>query len=196
MAKKFYAVRNGKINGVYESWDECKKQVMGFKGARYKGFETREEAVAFVRGDDEKPKAHEETVAYVDGSYNIKTGEYSYGVVILHNGEEITMNKAFSDKDMAAMRNVAGEIMGASCAMEWARENGVSEIGIYYDYQGIESWCTGEWKTNKEGTSNYAELYKEISKTVKVNFHKVKGHSGDKYNDMADRLAKDALGIE
>ncbi len=27
-------------------------------------------------------------------------------------------------------------------------------------------------------------------------FVKVKGHSGDKYNDLADRLAKDALGIQ
>mgnify|MGYP001651142832 CR=1 FL=1 len=27
-------------------------------------------------------------------------------------------------------------------------------------------------------------------------FNKVKGHSGDKYNDVADRLAKDALGIK
>ncbi|MCH5154958.1 MAG: RNase H, partial [Clostridiales bacterium] len=36
----------------------------------------------------------------------------------------------------------------------------------------------------------------EISKTVKVNFIKVKSHSGDEYNDKADRLAKDAVGVE
>ena len=52
------------------------------------------------------------------------------------------------------------------------------------------------WKTNKSGTISYKQFYDEIKKSVKVSFNKVKGHSGDKYNDVADRLAKDALGIK
>ncbi len=35
----------------------------------------------------------------------------------------------------------------------------------------------------------------EPSRKVKVHFVKMKGHSNDKYNDMADQLAKKALGI-
>jgi len=27
MAKKFYAVKNGKTPGIFETWDECKKSV-------------------------------------------------------------------------------------------------------------------------------------------------------------------------
>ena len=42
---------------------------------------------------------------------------------------------------------------------------------------------------------HYVEFYKNASKHVDVDFIKVKGHSGDKYNDMADELAKKALGI-
>ena len=34
------------------------------------------------------------------------------------------------------------------------------------------------------------------AKHIRFRFVKVKGHSGDKYNDLADRLAKDALGIQ
>jgi len=30
---------------------------------------------------------------------------------------------------------------------------------------------------------------------VDIDFIKVKGHSGDKYNELADKLAKKALGI-
>ena len=59
----------------------------------------------------------------------------------------------------------------------------------------MEKWCTGAWKTNKDGTKAYKAFYQEISKKIKVNFHKVKGHSGDRYNDEADILAKGALGI-
>ena len=40
MAKKqkFYVVWKGKRPGIYESWDDCKAQIEGFKGAQYKSF--------------------------------------------------------------------------------------------------------------------------------------------------------------
>lgn len=44
MQKKFYAVRSGRRTGIFKSWDECRAQVDGFPGARYKGFPTEEEA--------------------------------------------------------------------------------------------------------------------------------------------------------
>ena len=94
------------------------------------------------------------------------------------------------------MRNVAGEIEGAKLAMQFCIDNHIEEIDIYYDYEGVEKWCTGAWKTNKSGTISYKQFYDEIKKSVKVSFNKVKGHSGNKYNDVADRLAKDALGIK
>jgi ribonuclease HI len=97
---------------------------------------------------------------------------------------------------MALMRNVAGEIEGAKLAMRFCADNNIEEIDIYYDYEGIEKWCTGAWKTNKTGTIAYKKFYDEISRKVKVSFIKVKGHSGDKYNDIADRLAKDSVGVE
>lgn len=45
MAKnKFYVVWNGVNPGIYERWTDCKLQVEGYEGAKYKSFETREEA--------------------------------------------------------------------------------------------------------------------------------------------------------
>ena len=64
-----------------------------------------------------------------------------------------------------------------------------------YDYEGIAKWCTGEWKTKKEGTAAYKRFYDGIKDRLQVRFVKVKGHSNDEYNDMADMLAKSALGI-
>lgn len=40
------------------------------------------------------------------------------------------------------------------------------------------------------------QILQKASSKVCIKFVKVKGHSGDKYNDLADRLAKNALGIE
>ena len=48
MAKKYYAVRQGRVPGVYTTWADCEKQVKGFGGAIYKSFPTEAEALAFV----------------------------------------------------------------------------------------------------------------------------------------------------
>ncbi|MBR1740809.1 MAG: RNase H, partial [Lachnospiraceae bacterium] len=62
-------------------------------------------------------------------------------------------------------------------------------------YEGIAKWCNGAWKTNKEGTKAYRAFYEEMAKGMEIRFEKVRGHSGDKYNDMADHLARQALGL-
>ena len=90
----------------------------------------------------------------------------------------------------ATMRNVAGEIYGAIAAMEYAINHNIKYLSIYYDYMGIAKWCTGEWNATKEGTIAYKKFYNKAKKHVNITFCKVKGHSGDKYNDMADALAK------
>ncbi|KAK1619417.1 hypothetical protein QYE76_024934 [Lolium multiflorum] len=42
----YYVVFEGRVPGVYEEWEECKKQVHKFSGNCYKGYPTRHEAVA------------------------------------------------------------------------------------------------------------------------------------------------------
>ena len=216
MAKKFYAVKNGKTPGIFETWDECKKSVDGYSGAVFKSFKTKDEALAFLgiesSSNSEIPIDVDGSIAsasscvdgciasdsscataYVDGSYNIATKEFGYGVVMFHNGEELHMSKSFSDAEMASMRNVAGEIFGSMAAMEYAVNHGITNLSIYYDYMGISKWCTGEWKTNKEGTKAYKAYFDSLKDKIIIHFQKVKGHSGDEYNDLADELAKSVI---
>ncbi|KAK1648760.1 hypothetical protein QYE76_066565 [Lolium multiflorum] len=42
----YYVVFEGRVPGVYEEWEDCKKQVHKFSGNCYKGYPTRHEAVA------------------------------------------------------------------------------------------------------------------------------------------------------
>ena len=198
MAKvKYYAVRSGRKTGIFTSWEECKKQVMGYSSAVYKSFTDREEAERFMaaaapksaKSDDERVKI------YVDGSFDVGSGRFSYGMAVLDGDKEITDNKAFDDPELAAMRNVAGEIKGSMAAMQYCLDKGIDDVVIYYDYEGIAKWCTGEWKTNKVGTKAYAAFYNSIKDRLNVEFRHVKGHSGDKYNDLVDHLAKQALGL-
>lgn len=43
----FYAVRFGRVPGIYNCWTDCKKQVTGFKGAIYKKFNNKQIAEEF-----------------------------------------------------------------------------------------------------------------------------------------------------
>lgn len=49
--KKFYVVWEGKAPGIYDSWEECRLQVEGVEGARFKSFPTLDAATAAFRGD-------------------------------------------------------------------------------------------------------------------------------------------------
>lgn len=205
MAKFFYAVRKGQSPGVYNTWEECKAEVQGYSGAVYKKFPSYEEALLFVQGKEieldtiseeeymESTEKENEAIAYVDGSFDLSNWTYSYGVVfITSNGKERFSGRE-SDEELAAMRNVSGEIKGAMVAMEKAIERSKDILYLHFDYTGIEQWAIGSWKTNKEGTKAYKNFYDSIKDKLDVRFIKVKSHTGVKYNEEADVLAKEAI---
>ena len=43
---KYYVVWRGRLTGIFDTWEECRKQTEGFEGAQYKGYPTRELAEA------------------------------------------------------------------------------------------------------------------------------------------------------
>lgn len=45
---KYYAVANGRVPGIYETWELCKSQVDGHRNAKFKSFPTRSEAQHFI----------------------------------------------------------------------------------------------------------------------------------------------------
>ncbi|MGM0396999.1 MAG: viroplasmin family protein [Bacillota bacterium] len=199
MGKYYYAVKNGLVPGIYDTWDQCKEQVHGFPGAVYKKFTTLKEAEEFI-GEGETPgeildeiEDNTAAVAYVDGSYNLENGTYSYGVVIISQGEKYQFSGREENPEIASMRNVAGELKGAMVAMNWAIKNKRKTLYLHYDYTGIENWAKGNWKTNKNGTRDYKKYYDSIKDRLDVKFVKVRAHSGNKLNDEADQLAKDAI---
>ena len=201
MGNKFYAVRKGRKTGICTTWDECRKYVKGYSGAEYKSFTDKKEAESYLNGRTyrdcqnrvENTCTETEAVAYVDGSFNSETKEFSYGAVVFWKDSEYHFSDKFNDSKLAEMHNVAGELKGSERAMEFALENKINKLVIYHDYEGIAKGCTGEWKTKKEGTRAYKDFYDSISQKIKIEFVKVKGHSGDKYNDLADKLAKKAI---
>ena len=135
-------------------------------------------------------------IAYVDGSFEKDSEVYGYGVVFIEkNGNIEEYFDSGREESYQSMRNVSGEILGALKAASLAVEKGYSSIAIFHDYQGIASWAKGEWKCNKEKTIEYREKMLEFQKKLIISFHKVQAHSGDYFNERADILAKQAVGI-
>lgn len=206
---KYYAVYRGKSGApkIFTTWDECKKEVIGFKGAIYKSFPTEKEAIEFISinangkvkenkldKDIDNESRAEGLFIYVDGSFMLDKGNYSYGLVAIDDGKVIYKDNGVGyDEEAIALRNVSGEVLGAKKAVDFALNKGYKEVTIAYDYQGVESWALGTWKRNNRITIEYNTYMQEKMKSIKVNFKKIKGHSGDVYNDMADKLAKEAL---
>jgi viroplasmin and RNaseH domain-containing protein len=199
--KKYYAVRKGRRTGIFNSWNECRIQVDGYPGARFKSFMSRVEAEDYLNDVPSNEEHSSEVLlssparadAYVDGSYNDKTGDFSYGAVIFHDGREYRFSEKFQDILLSRIRNVSGEIKGAEKAMQFCIENKIEELYIYHDYEGIAKWCNGQWEAKNEFTAKYRDYYLQVSKKVNVHFIKVRAHSGNKYNDIADELARNAL---
>ena len=98
--KKFYAVKVGKIPGIYSTWNECEAQVKGVSGAKYKSFATLKEAEEFLTKEEVQEDSlmnctellqesmpveefnkmvdakiaaikDDEVIAFVDGSYDL-----------------------------------------------------------------------------------------------------------------------------
>ena len=216
----FYAVKAGRTPGIYKTWAECENQVKGFSGAKFKKFDNEKDALNFIGQDfnllpvtpfatttsknfsDEDKKAFYQSLnsdfyyAFVDGSYNINTQCCGAGAIVVHNNIPQSIAEFLSDAPNTSMRNVYGEIRAAEMAIEWALEQGASDLIIYHDYEGIAKWCTGEWKTKKERTEAYKEFYNKASKFLNITFSHVRGHTGNIGNEEADMVAKRICGVE
>jgi ribonuclease HI len=124
---------------------------------------------------------------YVDGSYI--NGATGYGVAILKDGEVVAelcgpIEQALVD----GTRQVAGELRAVEEALVWCKQNRVDEAAIYYDYYGVEKWATGAWKANQPLTQGYGKRVRESG--IRIRWRKVYAHTGDRWNDRADALAK------
>lgn len=132
------------------------------------------------------------TEIYVDGSFI--NGATGYGAVILKDDKVV--DEICGGVDAAEVndtRQVAGELIAVKEALSWCREHSVTEVRIYYDYLGIEKWATGRWKTNQTLTREYARFVRDCP--VRIHWQKVESHSGNRWNDRADALAKKGAGM-
>lgn len=193
--KKIYAVKNGRSPGIYHSWDECRKQVHGYPDAAFKSFTSAEQAEAYLQGETAAQSQNTDNAGYhvfVDGSFRKAADQYSWAFVVYDGDKVRYANSGVGDSaEAAAIHNVAGELAAVMRAVKWADENNVKPLIINHDYSGIAAWATGEWKAKNKFTQAYVKYMSPYMNWV--SFNKVRGHTGVEGNELADKLAKEAL---
>ena len=75
-------------------------------------------------------------------------------MILTPAGEEFRKSGSGCDPEGVKIRNVAGEMLGAMNAVQWAKEHEYPAVEIRYDYEGVEKWVTGVWRAKTPLTSN------------------------------------------
>jgi ribonuclease HI len=179
MAKKakFYTVWNGRQNGIFNTWDDCKKQIDGFEGAQYKSFETQKEAeVAFQKSyfqsiskNTAKPiqtkiglPKPQEPALVVDAAWNTRSGDMEYQGIDLLNGKLLFHQGPFADGT-----NNIGEFLAIVHALAFLHKKGLN-LPIYTDSKTAMSWIKlRRANTKLEKTPRNAELFDMVDRAEK-----------------------------
>lgn len=194
---KYYAIRqiNGKrVCRILTSWDECKRLVNGVR-SEYKSFTNRGDAVVYLAGyieeeDEREVLANKENnIYYVDGSYKNETIGWAY--VLVNANNQVTSEYGSIAPTAYTNRNITGELHATMHAVLDAIRRGLEDIYIIHDYQGISSHITGAWKATPGESQQYTDWMKDkIDNNLNIKFIKVKGHTGNKWNEVVDYLAQ------
>lgn len=119
------------------------------------------------------------------------------GIVLLYPDgtiKKFSLTIAAESEELIGMRNVSGEIIAAQRAALIAEKERKS-ITIFHDYEGVAKWVNGEWKAKKPETKKYRDAMTDLMKQIEIKFIKVPAHAGVHFNELADRLAKDACNL-
>lgn len=81
-------------------------------------------------------------------------------------------------------------------ALNYVLAHQADTVVAYYDYQGLGAWADGSWEPDSAIALDYVAKLHDIQKELDITFVKVEAHTGVLYNELADKLAKKALGIE
>ena len=175
------------------------KEIIKGKAIIYYSVKKNSFKLRFINLDDDTLKAkidkqffdsNDQTglTAYVDGSY--LNGTTAYGVVLLKDNQVVKeLNGILEAKD-AIYHQIGGELKAALVAMKWALANGYQALTICYDYAGVKKFATNEWQAENELALFYQKETKSLGLDIK--WVKIAAHTGDKWNERADILAKEA----
>jgi ribonuclease HI len=164
--QKYYVVWNGRTNGIFESWDECRRSVEGYPDPKYKSFSSYDEAVLAFKNQSSKYIASKTPVAEgkpdangiaVDAACSGNPGLMEYRGVELSSGNQLFLKGPYFDGT-----NNVGEFLAIVHALALLKKQNSNKI-IYSDSQTAISWVKNRKANTKlEQTHRNGELFELI----------------------------------
>ena len=180
---KFYVVWTGRNPGVYNRWEDCKKEIEGVKGAKYKGFPDRTSAeTAFKEGPDnywgkdvvpsvDLSKAKEQPISpavAVDAACSGNPGKMEYqGVFVDFGTQPATTIQLFKSPVFENGTNNIGEFLAIVHALAWMKQKRV-QYPIYSDSVNAQLWIKQKkCKTKLQPNAKNEYLFQLIARAEK-----------------------------
>jgi len=202
---KYYAVKLGRIPGIYKTWSECRLQTDGYSGAVFKSFKTESDAKSFcgLQSKSDSSDLNNVLEIFTDGSHE-KTGtSMGYGIMFRYMGQEFGVSRyPITTEDLQIMfggtfktvSNPTMEFAAVAHALHLAnvKFKQVRRIHITYDYIGPVNWITGIWSCKQphiKKIHKFALAEIQNLKDTEITWEHVKSHSGHRENEIADLLA-------
>ncbi|MCI9177901.1 MAG: ribonuclease HI [Clostridia bacterium] len=140
----------------------------------------------------------EEVTIYTDGACSGNPGPGGYGAILMlgQNKKEISGGKKDTTNNVMELTAVieALKLLKRPCKVQLYSDSAYVVNAFLQNW--ISGWLKNNWKnSNKEEVKN-KELWQELIDLTNVHeviFHKVKGHSDNKYNNRCDELARNAI---
>ncbi|MDT0498257.1 ribonuclease HI [Algiphilus sp. W345] len=138
-----------------------------------------------------------EVIIYTDGACRGNPGPGGWGVWLRHNGHE----KRLCGGETLTTNNRM-ELMAAISALEALRQPCSVSLHTDSNYvmQGLQEWLPNwkrrNWKTASNKPVKNQDLWQRLDAAAarhRVQWHWVRGHSGDVGNEEADRLANQGI---
>lgn len=180
MAKqKFYVVWEGVTPGVYTSWTDCQLQIKGYEGAKYKSFDTREEAeralatspYAYIGKNTKKKseKVSSETLpaCVIDNSLAVDAACSGNPGPMEYRGVHIASRQEVFHFGPTKGTNNIGEFLAIVHGLALLKQKGF-DMPIYSDSVNAISWVRQKkCKTKLSRTAETEELFKLIERAEK-----------------------------
>lgn len=122
-------------------------------------------------------------VIYTDGAYSSSRLQGGWAFVVLKDGVKISSNY----DSVLNTTNNRMEVQSAIEAIKEMKAQGISEFTIYSDSMYLIGTMTLNWKRKKN--IDLWIIMDELITGLNITWLHVKGHEGDKYNEMCDMLA-------
>lgn len=181
MAKrKYYVVWVGRKTGIFETWEDCNKQIFGFPKAVFKSFKTKELAEQaynssskeFIGKDIFETELTDEQLAIigepikdsisVDGAWNTSTGVVEYQGVHTESGKVLFKAGPFED----GTNNIV-EFLAIVHALAYCKQKNIM-LPVYSDSRNAIGWVRDkEVRTNHDKSEKNSKLFELIERAIK-----------------------------